>query len=132
MLNESVLRRMRLERRIVEGLASQAGVELAREEVALRAGRPAETAGGRTAVLVDDGLGDPGDWIAAARALRRQGATGVWLAAPALDEAARALVAGAVDEILTVAQPPPDGRWYAEDDAVPKREGPACPESPAP
>ena len=113
LINDGVLRRMRVEPSVVENLALQASMDLAREEAELRDGQPSETADGRIAVLIDDGLGDPADWIATARALRRQGAAAVWLAVPALDESARALVTGSVDEVLAEGAPPADGCWYA-------------------
>jgi predicted phosphoribosyltransferase len=113
LINDGVLRRMRVEPSAVENLALQASMDLAREEAELRCGQPPETVDTRIAVLIDDGLGDPADWIAAARALRRQGAAAVWLAAPALDDSARALIKGSVDEVLAEGAPPADGRWYA-------------------
>jgi putative phosphoribosyl transferase len=113
LINDGVLRRLRIEPRAVEDLALQVSMDLAREEAELRGGQSSETVDGRIAVVIDDGLGDPADWIAAARALRLQGAAAVWLAAPALDESARALVAGSVDEVLAEGVPPADGCWYA-------------------
>jgi putative phosphoribosyl transferase len=118
LVNDGIVRRMRLESGLVEQLASQASLEVAREEAELRAGRPSEGVAGRIAILIDDGLGDPGEWVAAARALRRQGADGVWLAAPTLADASRTLVAGAVDEIITAVQAQPDGWRYGEDSPV--------------
>ncbi len=115
LINEGLIGRMRLEREVVEALASQASRELAREEADLRGGRPSENVVGKTAILVDDGLGDPGEWVAAARALRRQGAARVWLAAPALADSARFLVSGAMEEVVTVRPAPADGVWYGAD-----------------
>ena len=113
LINDGVLRRMRVDSSVVESLALAASMDLAREEAELRGGQPSQTVDARIAVLIDDGLGDPADWIAAARALRRQGAAAVWLAAPALDESARALVRDAVEEVLAEGAPPADGCWYA-------------------
>ncbi|HEY2768876.1 MAG TPA: phosphoribosyltransferase [Solirubrobacteraceae bacterium] len=81
--------------------------------------------GGRTAILVDDGLATGRSAQAAVRSLRRRGAARVILAVPvAAPESARALGAEA-DEVVCVEVPPnfwAVGYWYKDFRPTPDEE----------
>src|SRR5207244_3310011 len=55
-LNEELVRELRLDDELIERVAAREEEELRRRELAYRGERPAPDLGGRTVVLVDDGL----------------------------------------------------------------------------
>jgi putative phosphoribosyl transferase len=71
-LNEALLRELRLSPQLVERIAGREERELERREALYRKGRSALRVGGRTVVLVDDGLATGASMKAAAQALRVQ------------------------------------------------------------
>src|SRR5688572_10542541 len=70
-LNPEVVGRMQMPDVIVERVAARERVELGRRERAYRDDREPMPVGGRTVILVDDGLATGATMEAAARALRR-------------------------------------------------------------
>lgn len=102
-----------------DGLMAMAGVseaaaaevlsiELARLEsqAALRPpGSPRQSPVGRTALVVDDGLATGATALAAARALRRQGAAEIWVCVPVGPTDPPAVLLAEVDRLLIAYQP---------------------------
>lgn len=89
--------------------------ELRRREQVYRAGRPAPVLGGRTAVLVDDGLATGVTARAAVRAVRAMEPAAVVLAAPVCSREAAGTLRAEVDQLVTLHTPWPFhsvGQWY--------------------
>ena len=116
LLNEGLIDRLHLPRATVQNLAAVERWECGRAEARYREGRSPAAVVGRTVVLVDDGLADPLDLAAAARALREQGAARVVLAFPAIAQTACAVLAGSGEEVVSVEAPPAadPAAWYAD------------------
>lgn len=95
--------------------AAHERAELQRRAVAYRGGRAAPALGGRTALLVDDGLATGATMLAAVRAARRAGAARVVVAVPVASPEARVRVGSEADEVIAL-QEPADfaavGEWY--------------------
>jgi len=71
-LNDHVVRQLRVPPEVIGRVAEAEGRELARREEAYRAGRPAPRVEGRDVILVDDGLATGATMRAAAAAIRAQ------------------------------------------------------------
>src|SRR4029450_263894 len=71
-LNEDVVRMLRISDAVIDAVAKEEQRELERRERLYRDGRPAIDVRGRTVILVDDGLATGSSMRAAILALRRQ------------------------------------------------------------
>jgi putative phosphoribosyl transferase len=85
-LNESLIRELRLSRHLIDRITAQAEDELQRREELYRRGRPALAARDRTVILVDDGLATGATMKAASAALRAQRPTRIIVAVPVAAE----------------------------------------------
>jgi putative phosphoribosyl transferase len=98
-----------------EHVAAKERHELTRRERVYRAGLAPHAIGGKTVVLVDDGLATGSTMLAAVRAARAGGAASVLVAAPVASPEAAALV-GAEADALVILQIPAllfaIGEWY--------------------
>lgn len=116
-VNEAIVRELGVGREAFEEVAARERVELERRERAYRGERNAPEVGGRTVILVDDGLATGSTMRAAAVALRRRGPGRLVVAAPvAAREACEELRAEA-DEVVCAETPEPFrgvGRWYED------------------
>jgi len=81
-LNEDVVRALPNANELIESVTTRELAELARRERIYRAGRPAPDIGGRTVILVDDGLATGATMRAAVAALRQLGAAKIVVAVP--------------------------------------------------
>jgi len=112
-LNPDVARALN-ERDIAQVVAAESA-ELARREHRYRAGRPPLALGGRTTILVDDGLATGATAAVAVAVARRLGAAWVVLAAPVAPPDAVARLADVADEVccpLTPARFGAVSRYY--------------------
>lgn len=116
-LNEEVVQALRIPEEAIAAVAAREEEELARRERAYRGDRPAPPVGGRTVILVDDGLATGSTMKAAAAALRQQHPqrliVGVPVAARSTCEEFQTLV----DEIVCATTPEPFyavGLWYRD------------------
>jgi len=120
-LVDPVVADARLDARTIEAATEAARAELERREQLYRAGRAPVDAGGRTAVIVDDGLATGATMRAAVQAVRALGADRVVVAVPvAAPETARAL-RDVADDVVVVLTPTPFlavGSWYADFEPV--------------
>ncbi|HET9316794.1 MAG TPA: phosphoribosyltransferase family protein [Vicinamibacteria bacterium] len=95
----------------------RAAAEVERSARFFRGGAPAPDVGGRTVVLVDDGIATGGTAQAAARSLRRAGVARLVLAVPVAALRAAHELTTEVDELVCL-QVPTDlvtvGRWYLD------------------
>lgn len=99
----------------VEAIADREGAALARLVRRYRAGRPFPDLRGRTAIVVDDGVGAGATVRAAARTARKAGAARVVLAAPVIAAARLPELRAEFDDVVAVETPEPflaAGVWY--------------------
>ena len=99
--------------------------QLEQAEYLYRRDRPYPDLAGRTAILVDDGLTDPGTLRAAVHALRQHGVGGVVLASPGIFPDAAAGLRHDVDALVLGATPDEDtdvSVSYADDTPVTDNE----------
>lgn len=104
-LNEDLLRRLRVPESVVEQVAATELVELHRREREYRGDRPRIDVGGRMVLLVDDGLATGASMLAAAQAVRGAGPDRVVVAVPvgAPDSCDR--MAEVADEVVCLHSP---------------------------
>jgi predicted phosphoribosyltransferase len=81
-LNEDVVRALPNANELIESVTTRELAELGRREQIYRDGRPAPDIGGRTVILVDDGLATGATMRAAVAALRQLGAAKIVVAVP--------------------------------------------------
>jgi putative phosphoribosyl transferase len=95
--------------------------ELERREREYRGDRPSPPLGGRTAILVDDGLATGATMRAAARSVRMQSPGRIIVAVPVAPRSTVSELQAEVDEVVCVATPEPFisvGYWYDDFDQV--------------
>jgi predicted phosphoribosyltransferase len=116
-LNESVIRGLRIPDKVVDAVTASEQDELLRRERVYRGDRPPPDLRGRTVILVDDGLATGATMQAALAALRQQRPAGIVVAVPvAATETCHALQAEA-DDVVCVVTPEPFyavGAWYSD------------------
>jgi erythromycin esterase-like protein/predicted phosphoribosyltransferase len=116
-LNKELIERLQLPAEWVEAIDAKERRELERRERAYRGDRPPADLGGRTVVLVDDGLATGSTMLAAVQAVRQDGPAKVVVAVPvAAPEVCEALQEVA-DEVVCVSNPRPlhaVGLWYED------------------
>jgi putative phosphoribosyl transferase len=114
-LNPEVARRLDTDE--INAVVAAESAELERRERRYRAGRPPLALGGRTAILVDDGLATGASAAAAVAVARGLGATRVVLAVPVAPPDAVARLARLADEVRCPLTPPrfgAVGRYYLD------------------
>jgi len=125
-MNEEIVRTLRLDSRHIEPVAESEQRELARREAAYRQGRGDVDVGGKTVIVIDDGLATGATMRAAVKALRMRDPGRIIVAVPVgAGETCTALRREA-DEVVCLQTPEPFGgvgAWYddfsqTEDDEV--------------
>jgi predicted phosphoribosyltransferase len=104
-----------------ERLATRERAELRRREQAYRRGAPPLDLGGKTVILVDDGIATGATMLAAVRATRRAGAAKVIVATPVASVEAAATLREEADEVVCLQRPAffmSIGEWYEEFDQL--------------
>jgi predicted phosphoribosyltransferase len=116
-LNDEVVRALRIPEQIIDAVAAEEQAELERRERAYRDGRPAPDARGRTVILVDDGLATGSSMRAAVEALRLRGPVRVVVAVPVGAPETCAALGEIADEVVCAHEPEhfaAVGLWYAD------------------
>jgi predicted phosphoribosyltransferase len=116
-LNESLIARLGIARRLVDEAITRERRELQRRELAYRDGRPPPDVTGRTVILIDDGLATGSTMKAAVAGLRKLGPGRIVVAVPVAAPEACAELGADVDEMVCLATPSPFhgvGLWYAD------------------
>jgi predicted phosphoribosyltransferase len=114
-LDERVVRSLGVPEDYVEAEVARQEEEIERRLRAYRGERPPLELGGRTALIVDDGVATGGTAVAAARWARANGAARVVLAVPVAPPQAARLLAEETDEVVVLTAPPgfgSVGEWY--------------------
>lgn len=116
-LNRDLIRYLRVSDGLIEQLTAREQIELEHREHLYRQDRPAIPVEGRTIILVDDGLATGASMMAAARALRPQGATRIVVAVPVAARQTCDELRNDADEVICLATPHPFGAvglWYED------------------
>lgn len=114
-LNDDVVRSLRIPQSAIEAAAAEQQSELERRERAYRGDRPTPEIAGRTVILVDDGLATGSTMRAAAGALAAQRPARIVVAVPVAAAETCAELEREVDEIVCLRTPDPFyavGLWY--------------------
>ena len=115
--NEALLRELRIDETDLEGTRTRECAELERRERAYRGARPWPELGGRSIVLVDDGIATGATMHAAVLATRALHPRSVIVAVPtsAVDSVER--IEAVADDVIALATPEPYygvGAWYED------------------
>jgi len=116
-LNEDVVRALKIPQRVIDSVAAQEARELERRERLYRGDRPAPDVNGRTVILVDDGLATGSSMRAAVAALRQKNPRRIVVAVPIAAAATCREFEAEVDEIVCYQTPEPFysvGLWYED------------------
>ena len=114
-LNEDVIDSLRISEEDVARVAEREGLELERRERLYRGERSFPDLGGRTVVLVDDGLATGASMRAAVAALRQRAPARITVAVPVAAPEVCAAFGLEVDKIICLETPQPFygvGMWY--------------------
>jgi erythromycin esterase-like protein/predicted phosphoribosyltransferase len=106
-VNDDVLRGLRISPQQLQEIAEREGRELIRREAAYRGGRPPLDVTGKTVILVDDGLATGSSMFAAVAALRDCEPAHIVIAVPAAPESTCREFAGMVDDVVCASMPTP-------------------------
>jgi predicted phosphoribosyltransferase len=117
-LNEDVIRLMRIPEQVIDTVAAEEQREMERRERVYRGARPAPGLKGRTLILVDDGLATGSTMHAAVAALRQRQPARIVVAIPVAPPSTLREFASEADEVVCVLAPdePFDGvgQWYLD------------------
>jgi predicted phosphoribosyltransferase len=116
-LNEAVVRSMRVSAEEIEAVARAEEEELRRQERVYRGERPPPDVSGRTVILVDDGLATGSTMHAAVVALRQNGPRELVIAVPTAPPETCAELEAEADRVVCAVTPQPFfaiGVWYRD------------------
>lgn len=106
-VNDDVVRGLRISPEQLRAVAEREGRELIRREAVYRRGRPPLDVTGKTVILVDDGLATGASMFAAVQALRESEPAHIVIAVPAAPESTCREFAGLVDDVVCASMPTP-------------------------
>ncbi|MCV7103417.1 erythromycin esterase family protein [Mycobacterium palustre] len=106
-VNDDVVRGLRVTPQQLRAIAEREGRELVRREAAYRGGHPPLDVTGKTVILVDDGLATGASMFAAVQALREAEPAHILIAVPAAPESTCREFDGLVDEVVCATMPSP-------------------------
>jgi len=106
-INDDVVRGLRITPQQLRDIAEREGRELVRREAVYRDGRPPVDVTGKTVILVDDGLATGASMFAAVQALREAEPAHIVIAVPAAPESTCREFAGLVDDVVCASMPTP-------------------------
>jgi putative phosphoribosyl transferase len=114
-LNQEVVRRLRVRQDEIERICALAQMELDQDELSLVSGRSLAEATDKTVVLVDDGIETGSTMRAAIAAVRQHYAREVVIAVPVAPASVCSEIAGLADRVVCLEQPEQLGsfdEWY--------------------
>lgn len=106
-VNDDVLRSLRITKEQLLGIAEREGRELARRESAYRDGRPPVDVTGKTVIVVDDGLATGASMRAAVQALRDRDPAAIVIAVPTAPHSSHREFAHLADDLICANTPDP-------------------------
>ena len=106
-VNDDILRGLRVTPEQLREIAEREARELARREAAYRGGRPPLDVTGKTVILVDDGLATGSSMMAAVQALRESEPAEIVVAVPAAPESTCREFAAIVEDMVCASMPTP-------------------------
>lgn len=106
-VNDDLLRQLRIPAQRLQEVVDREGRELIRREAAYRHGRPPAEVAGRTVIIVDDGLATGASMFAAIDAVREQEPARMVVAVPAAPESTCRELGAVVDEMVCATMPSP-------------------------
>ncbi|BAX92951.1 hypothetical protein MSG_02807 [Mycobacterium shigaense] len=106
-VNDDVMRGLRITPEQLRAVAEREGRELLRREASYRGGRAPLDVTGKTVILVDDGLATGASMFAAVQALREADPAHIAIAVPAAPESTCREFAGLVDNVVCASMPTP-------------------------
>ena len=116
-LNDEVVRGLRIPPPVIQAVAAQEQQELERRERLYRGDRPPPDVRGRTVILIDDGLATGSSMRAAVAALKHMKPRRIVVAVPVASRETCKEFGELVDDVVCVEQPEPFvavGRWYED------------------
>jgi predicted phosphoribosyltransferase len=116
-LNDDVLRHIRISQREIDEVARRESRELERREREYRGDRPPPHIEGKTVILIDDGLATGASMRAAAEAVKRLNPKEVVVGVPVAARETCAQFRKIVDDVVCALTPDPFaavGMWYAD------------------
>jgi predicted phosphoribosyltransferase len=116
-LNDELVRALRIPDHVIETVAAKEQQELARRERLYRGDHPPPDVRGQTVILVDDGLATGASMYAAVEALRQQQPARIVVAVPIAAPETCEELSGEVDDIICAVTPQPFhavGLWYED------------------
>jgi putative phosphoribosyl transferase len=116
-LNDDVVRAYAIPQQAIDVVAREEEAELIRREREYRRGTPAPHLGGKTVILVDDGLATGSTMRAAVEAVRQHGPARVIVAVPVGAPSTCQEFADVTDETVCARMPEPFfavGQWYVD------------------
>jgi predicted phosphoribosyltransferase len=116
-LNDQVVRALRIPESVINAVAAWELEELARRERLYRGDRPPPDVRGKTVILVDDGLATGATMLAAVKALREQHPARIVVAVPVASPDTCELLREEVEEVVCAVTPEPFyavGLWYQD------------------
>jgi erythromycin esterase-like protein/predicted phosphoribosyltransferase len=116
-LNDQLVRRLGIPNHLIDAVAEQELQELARREHLYRGGRPPPDVGGRTVILVDDGLATGATMRAAVEALRHLQPDRIVVAVPTASPETCEEMKAVADDVICAITPEPFhavGLWYQD------------------
>ena len=123
--NEEIIDAVGIDEETFDGRAESEKAELQSRLARYREAAPAIDPGGRTTVVVDDGLATGSTAIAAIRVLRARDALEVWLAVPVAPADAIPVMERVADRVIVVEHPRrfmAVGAWYRDFSPTPDSE----------
>jgi putative phosphoribosyl transferase len=124
-LNQDILDNIGLSGPVLDEAIGQKRREVEERVVRYRAGRPRPALGGRTVIVVDDGIATSGTVRAAIRSIRLQQPKTLVLAVPVAAAAVATTLASVVDRVVSLRTPRAlyaIGLWYDDFTQVPDEE----------
>jgi predicted phosphoribosyltransferase len=116
-LNEDAIAALEIGPKDLARVREREAAELARREERYRKGAPPVAVGGRTVILVDDGLATGSSMLAAVRALRVRDPKSIVVAVPVAPAETAEMLRRYADDVVVLATPEPFrgvGCWYGD------------------
>jgi predicted phosphoribosyltransferase len=114
-MNDEVVDTLAIPAEVVDAVTQREAAELRRRELAYRHTTKPPQVKDRSVILVDDGVATGSTMLAAIKAVKREGASYVMVAAPVMARGTVSKLRKEADEVVALSTPEPFegvGRWY--------------------